>query len=135
MPVILKPTSQTPLSAIALAECPEVAGIPGGVFQLAIGKASMIADQFLNNPVCRKISFTGSTQVGQELIRGAANSVKPLSLELGGLAPVILTTATSMEGGLPAVIPLEFNLSWHYFSCVFNPQRLRTVFLRIRYEK
>ena len=53
-PVILKPASQTPLSAIALAECMEVAGIPGGVFQLAIGKASMIADQFLNNPICEK---------------------------------------------------------------------------------
>ncbi len=107
-PVILKPASQTPLSAIALAECMEVAGIPGGVFQLAIGKASMIADQFLNNPVCRKISFTGSTQVGQELIRGAANSVKPLSLELGGLAPVLIFDDCDLDRAVQETIIAKF---------------------------
>ena len=107
-PVILKPASQTPLSAIALAECMEAAGIPGGVFQLAIGKASMIADQFLNNPICRKISFTGSTQVGQELIRGAANSVKPLSLELGGLAPVLIFDDCDLDRAVQETIIAKF---------------------------
>ena len=107
-PVILKPASQTPLSAIALAECMEAAGIPGGVFQLAIGKASMIADQFLNNPICRKISFTGSTQVGQELIRGAANSVKPLSLELGGLAPVLIFDDCDLDRAVQETIVAKF---------------------------
>ena len=107
-PVILKPASQTPFSAIALAECMEAAGIPGGVFQLAIGKASMIADQFLNNPICRKISFTGSTQVGQELIRGAANSVKPLSLELGGLAPVLIFDDCDLDRAVQETIIAKF---------------------------
>lgn len=88
--VVLKPASKTPLCSIALAECMEAAGIPAGVFQLAIGNAKMIAGEFLSNPHCRKITFTGSTEVGQELIRGAAEYVKPLSLELGGQAPLIV---------------------------------------------
>jgi succinate-semialdehyde dehydrogenase/glutarate-semialdehyde dehydrogenase len=89
-PVVLKPASSTPLSVVALAECIESAGLPRGVFQFVVGRASEIAAEFLENPRCRKISFTGSTEVGRELIRGAANSVKPLSLELGGLNPVLV---------------------------------------------
>lgn len=89
-PVVLKPASQTPLCSILLAQCIDAAGIPAGVFQLVVGDAKMIAREFLSNPICRKISFTGSTSVGRELIRGAAESVKPLSLELGGLAPLLV---------------------------------------------
>lgn len=89
-PTILKPATQTPLSSILFAECVDAAGLPAGVFQLVIGDAPMIAGEFLRNPICRKISFTGSTQVGQELIRRAAETVKPLSLELGGLAPLLV---------------------------------------------
>lgn len=89
-PVVLKPASKTPLSSILLAECMEAAGIPAGVFQIVIGNAAMIAEEFLTNPLCRKVTFTGSTEVGQALIRGAAQSVKPLSLELGGHAPLLV---------------------------------------------
>jgi succinate-semialdehyde dehydrogenase / glutarate-semialdehyde dehydrogenase len=89
-PVILKPASATPLCTVAFAQCVEAAGLPPGVFQLVIGRASEIAAEFLENPLCRKITFTGSTEVGQSLIRGAAAGVKPLSLELGGHAPVLV---------------------------------------------
>lgn len=89
-PVVLKPASKTPLSSVLLAECVEAAGIPAGVFQIVIGKAGMIAEEFLTNSLCRKITFTGSTEVGQSLIRGAAEQVKPLSLELGGQAPLLV---------------------------------------------
>ena len=89
-PVVLKPASATPLSVVALAECVDAAGLPRGVFQFVLGRASEIAAEFLENPRVRKISFTGSTEVGRELIRGAAPHVKPLSLELGGLAPVLV---------------------------------------------
>lgn len=89
-PVVLKPASKTPLCAVALAECMEAAGIPAGVFQLVIGNAGMIAEELLSNSLCRKITFTGSTEVGQNLIRAAADQVKPLSLELGGHAPLIV---------------------------------------------
>jgi len=107
-PVILKPASQTPLSSIAFAECVEAAGIPPGVFQLVIGDAPMIAREFLTNPICRKISFTGSTPVGQELIRGAAHSVKPLSLELGGLAPLLVFDDCDLDRAVQETLVAKF---------------------------
>lgn len=107
-PVILKPASQTPLCAIALAECMETAGVPGGVFQLAIGNAAMIGNAFLTDPICRKISFTGSTKIGQELIRGAANQVKPLSLELGGQAPVLIFEDCDLERAVQETVIAKF---------------------------
>jgi len=107
-PVLLKPASQTPLCAIALAECMETAGIPMGVFQLVIGHAAVIAKAFLMNPICRKISFTGSTRVGQELIRGAAEHVKPLSLELGGHAPVLVFDDCDLDQAVQETIIAKF---------------------------
>ena len=107
-PVILKPASQTPLCAIALAECMESAGVPGGVFQLVIGSAAMIGEAFLSNPICRKISFTGSTKVGQELIRGAARQVKPLSLELGGQAPLLVFEDCDLDRAVRETIIAKF---------------------------
>lgn len=89
-PVLLKPASATPLCALAFAEAVESAGLPAGVFQIVAGSAREIATEFLENPLCRKITFTGSTEVGQSLIRGAAAGIKPLSLELGGHAPVLV---------------------------------------------
>jgi succinate-semialdehyde dehydrogenase/glutarate-semialdehyde dehydrogenase len=89
-PVILKPSRKTPLSAVHLAECMQAAGVPAGVFQMVIGDSEMISREFLSSSICRKVSFTGSTQVGQLLIRNAAETIKPLCLELGGLAPVLV---------------------------------------------
>jgi succinate-semialdehyde dehydrogenase/glutarate-semialdehyde dehydrogenase len=106
--VILKPATQTPLSAIALAQCMEAAGVPEGVFQLAIGNAVMISAEFLSNDICRKISFTGSTRVGQELIRGAAATIKPLCLELGGLAPVLVFDDCDMDQAVRETIIAKF---------------------------
>jgi succinate-semialdehyde dehydrogenase/glutarate-semialdehyde dehydrogenase len=88
--VILKPASATPVCSILFAECVAAAKLPNGVFQVVAGPAREIAQEFLNNPSCRKITFTGSTEVGKSLIQGAANMVKPLSLELGGHAPVLV---------------------------------------------
>lgn len=87
---VLKPAEQTPLSVIAFAECVAAAGLPKGVFQVVLGEASEIGKEFLENALCRKVSFTGSTEVGRLLIAGAANSVKPLSLELGGNGPALV---------------------------------------------
>lgn len=105
-PVILKPASATPLCTIAFAECVEQAELPRNVFQLVLGRASEIAAEFLDNPKCRKISFTGSTEVGKKLIEGAAAGVKPLSLELGGNAPLLVfedaDMNTAVEGALGA---------------------------------
>lgn len=106
--VVLKPSSQTPLCAVALAQCMEAAGIPAGVFQLVMGSARMIAEEFLQNPLCRKITFTGSTEVGRELIRGAAQTVKPLSLELGGLAPLLVFEDCDMDRAVEQTLIAKF---------------------------
>ena len=106
--VILKPAAQTPLSSILFAECVESVGLPAGVFQLVIGDARMIAKQFLTNPLCRKISFTGSTAVGQELIRGAAETIKPLSLELGGLAPLLIFDDCNLDQAVQQTLIAKF---------------------------
>ena len=88
--IVCKPASQTPLSLIGVFECLIDAGLPKGVANLVIGSASEISDEFMQNEAVRKISFTGSTAVGKQLMRQAADQVKRLSLELGGHAPFIV---------------------------------------------
>jgi succinate-semialdehyde dehydrogenase/glutarate-semialdehyde dehydrogenase len=107
-PTILKPASQTPLCNLAFAECCDAAKLPKGVFQLINGPAGMIGGEFLNNPICRKITFTGSTEVGQKLIAGAAKDVKKLSLELGGCAPAIVFDDADLDRAVEGVIGAKF---------------------------
>lgn len=106
--VILKPASATPLCAVALAECIEAAQLPKGVFQLIAGPAAELAREFLENPLCRKITFTGSTEVGRTLIAGAAASIKPLSLELGGHAPVLVFEDADMDAAVEGAMITKF---------------------------
>jgi succinate-semialdehyde dehydrogenase/glutarate-semialdehyde dehydrogenase len=107
-PVILKPASYTPLCNIAFAEACHAAKLPKGVFQLVAGSASEIAAEFLQNPIVRKISFTGSTEVGRKLIAGAAEQVKLLSLELGGLNPVLVFDDADLEKAVEGVMVAKF---------------------------
>jgi succinate-semialdehyde dehydrogenase / glutarate-semialdehyde dehydrogenase len=106
--VILKPASATPLCAVALAECAEAAQLPKGVFQLVAGSAKEIAAEFLENPLCRKITFTGSTEVGRSLIQGAAAGIKPLSLELGGHAPVLVFEDADLDRAVEGAMITKF---------------------------
>jgi len=106
--IVSKPASQTPLSLIAVYECLADAGVPPGVANIVIGPAQEIADEFLENPVCRKISFTGSTEVGKALMRGAAGQVKRLSLELGGHAPLIVFPDADPEAVAKAAVIGKF---------------------------
>jgi succinate-semialdehyde dehydrogenase/glutarate-semialdehyde dehydrogenase len=107
-PVILKPASATPLCAIQFAEAVQEAQLPPGVFQLVVGRADEIAAEMLENPLCRKISFTGSTEVGRELIRGAAHQVTKLSLELGGHAPVLVFDDADLNAAVQGVLMAKF---------------------------
>ena len=107
-PVILKPASRTPLCASVLAECIEAVKLPTGVFQLVAGSASEIGQEFLENPLCRKITFTGSTEVGRKLIEGAARNIKPLSLELGGHAPVLVFPDANLHDAVDGIIMAKF---------------------------
>lgn len=105
---ILKPASATPLCNVAFAEACDAVKLPKGVFQLVAGSASEIADELLNNPLVRKISFTGSTEVGQRLIAGAAAQIKPLSLELGGLNPVLVFDDADLEKAVEGAMLAKF---------------------------
>jgi succinate-semialdehyde dehydrogenase/glutarate-semialdehyde dehydrogenase len=95
--VVHKPASATPLCSVAFAEAVEEANAPPGIYQLINGKAADIGAELLENPICRKISFTGSTEVGRQLIAGAAAQIKKLSLELGGHAPVIVFADADLD--------------------------------------
>lgn len=98
--VVLKPARQTPLSCIAFAECAAAARLPKGVLQVVCGPSNEFGEEFLTNPLCRKVTFTGSTEVGRILIRNAAESVKPLSLELGGNGPLLVFEDADLERAL-----------------------------------
>ena len=106
--VILKPASATPLCAVALAECVDASKLPEGVFQVVLGRSADIAAEFLGNPLCRKISFTGSTEVGRTLIEGAAVGIKPLSLELGGHAPVLIFEDANLGAAVEGALITKF---------------------------
>lgn len=115
-PVLLKPARQAPLCSVLFAECVHAAGLPKNVFQLVAGPASEIGAEFLENPRCRKISFTGSTEVGQKLIRGAADQVKLLSLELGGQAPALVFADANLDQAIEGVLAAKFRNSGQ--SCI-----------------
>ena len=106
--IVCKPASQTPLCLIQVFECLEAAGPPPGVANLVIGPAQEIADEFLENPAVRKISFTGSTEVGKQLMRAAADQIKRLSLELGGHAPFIVFPDADPEVGAQIAVTGKF---------------------------
>ena len=88
--VVSRPADQTPLTLMMLFECLDEAGVPPGVANLVIAPSRQVADAFFEHPAVQKISFTGSTEVGKQLIRRSADGVKRLSLELGGHAPLIV---------------------------------------------
>src|SRR5262245_36861922 len=106
--VVCKPASQTPLSLVQVFECLIEAGLPAGVANLVMGPAQEIADEFLENPICRKISFTGSTEVGKQLMKGAADQMKRISLELGGPAPFIVFPDADPEVGAKIAVTGKF---------------------------
>ena len=106
--VVLKPASATPLSAIELARCVDTIGLPKGVFQVVAGQASEIAEEMLQYPKCRKISFTGSTEVGKKLIVGAAQTCTELSLELGGNAPLIIFADADFDQAVEGALITKF---------------------------
>jgi succinate-semialdehyde dehydrogenase/glutarate-semialdehyde dehydrogenase len=106
--VVLKPASQTPLSALALAHLAELAGLPKGVFNVVTGSAAAIGGELTGNPAVRKISFTGSTEVGRELIRQSADTVKKLSLELGGNAPFLVFDDADIDAAIEGALISKF---------------------------
>ena len=106
--VVLKPASQTPFSALALAELAERAGVPKGVFNVITGSAAEIGGELTSNPVVRKLSFTGSTEVGKVLMAQCASTVKKVSLELGGNAPFIVFDDADLDAAVEGAIQSKY---------------------------
>jgi succinate-semialdehyde dehydrogenase / glutarate-semialdehyde dehydrogenase len=106
--VVLKPASQTPFSALALAELAERAGVPKGVFNIVTGSAAEIGGELTANPIVRKLSFTGSTEIGKVLMAQCAGTVKKLSLELGGNAPFIVFDDADLDTAVEGAIASKY---------------------------
>ncbi|WP_307408100.1 NAD-dependent succinate-semialdehyde dehydrogenase [Neobacillus ginsengisoli] len=105
---VIKPANQTPLTALKMAELAHKAGIPNGVLNVITGRSSEIGDVWLKDPRVTKITFTGSTEVGKTLMRGAAENVKKVSLELGGNAPFIVMEDANLEKAAVGLIQSKF---------------------------
>ncbi len=106
--VVIKPASQTPFSALALAELAERAGVPKGVLNVITGKASEIGAELASNPTVRKLSFTGSTEIGKLLMAQCSSTVKKLSLELGGNAPFIVFDDADLDAAVEGAVASKY---------------------------
>jgi len=106
--MVVKPATATPFSALALAELGERAGIPGGVFSVITGSAAAIGNEMSANPIVRKLTFTGSTEIGKQLMVQCAATVKKISLELGGNAPFIVFDDADLDAAVEGAIASKY---------------------------
>ena len=106
--LVLKPASQTPFSALALAELANRAGIPEGVFNVVTGSASEVGNELTGNPLVRNLSFTGSTEIGRQLMEQCAKDIKKVSLELGGNAPFIVFDDADLDKAVEGALASKF---------------------------
>lgn len=116
-PVVVKPASQTPFSALALAQLALEAGFPPGVFNVLTGEAAEIGAELTENPIVRKLSFTGSTGVGKMLMRQCADTVKKISLELGGHAPFIVFADADLDEAVEGAVASKYRNSGQTCVC------------------
>lgn len=105
---VSKPAPQTPFSALALAELATRAGVPAGVFNVVTGDAEAIGGELTSNPKVRKLSFTGSTAIGKKLIAQCANTVKKVSMELGGNAPFIVFDDADLDAAVQGAMASKY---------------------------
>lgn len=115
---IVKPAPDTPFSALALAKLAEMAGVPAGVFNVVTGDAIAIGSQLSAHPAVRKLSFTGSTAVGKTLMRQCADTVKKVSLELGGNAPFIVFNDADLPRAVAGAMAAKFRNAGQTCVCV-----------------
>ncbi|WP_321810640.1 MULTISPECIES: NAD-dependent succinate-semialdehyde dehydrogenase [unclassified Burkholderia] len=116
--MVLKPSEETPLSAFALAVLAERAGVPAGVFNVVSGDAVAIGETLTSSSVVRKLSFTGSTRVGKLLAKQSADTLKKLSLELGGNAPFIVFDDADLDAAVTGAIASKFRNTGQTCVCV-----------------
>lgn len=116
-PMVVKPAPQTPFSALALAVLAERAGVPAGVLNVVTGPAQVIGDEILDNPLVRKLSFTGSTRTGKYLMQRCAGTLKRLSLELGGNAPFIVFDDANLDAAVAGALVSKYRNSGQTCVC------------------
>jgi succinate-semialdehyde dehydrogenase/glutarate-semialdehyde dehydrogenase len=114
---IVKPASQTPYSALALADLAERAGVPKGVFSVVTGSATVIGGELTANPVVRKLSFTGSTEIGAKLMAQCAPTIKKMSMELGGNAPFIVFDDADLDAAIAGAMASKYRNSGQTCVC------------------
>ena len=107
-PIVVKPATQTPFSALALAVLAEDAGVPPGVFSVVTGTASAIGGEMTSNPIVRKVTFTGSTEIGRMLMQQSASSIKKVSMELGGNAPFIVFDDADLDAAVEGLMASKY---------------------------
>lgn len=116
-PIVVKPATQTPYSALALAVLAEEAGVPPGVFSVLTGSASAIGAEMTSNALVRKVSFTGSTEVGRLLMQQSASSIKKVSMELGGNAPFIVFEDADLDAAIEGAMASKYRNSGQTCVC------------------
>lgn len=116
-PIVIKPAAQTPYSALALAVLAEEAGIPAGIFNVVTGSAAAIGGEMTSNPLVRKLTFTGSTEVGRKLMEQCAPTIKKLSLELGGNAPFIVFDDADLDAAVAGAMASKYRNSGQTCVC------------------
>ena len=116
--MVVKPASATPYSALALAELAERAGIPAGVFNVITGSAGAISTALTDSPILRKLSFTGSTEVGSKLMAQCAKHIQKVSLELGGNAPFIVFDDANLDKAVEGAMASKFRNTGQTCVCV-----------------
>ena len=136
--MIVKPATETPLSALALGELAIQAGIPKGVLQIVTGKSSVVGDVLTQDKRIHKLSFTGSTEVGRKLMAQCADTIKKLSLELGGNAPFIVFEDANLEKAAEGLIAAKYRNAGQTCVCanrIYVHERIKDDFLAIYQQK
>ena len=107
-PMVIKPATATPYSALALCELAERAGIPAGLISVVTGASGAIGGELTSNPIVRKLTFTGSTEIGKKLIEQCASTVKKVSMELGGNAPFIVFDDADIDAAIVGAMQSKY---------------------------
>ena len=115
--MIIKPATDTPLSALAMAELAHRAGVPAGVLNVIVGNPRMVAEEITSSPIVRALSFTGSTEVGKALMAASAKTVKKVAMELGGNAPLIVFDDADIDVAVAGTIASKFRNSGQTCVC------------------
>lgn len=115
--IVVKPASQTPLSALALAELASRAGLPPGVLSVVTGDAQTVGTALLRHPLVRKVTFTGSTKTGKKILEECAKSVKKVTMELGGNAPFLVFSDADLDAAVEGLMASKFRNSGQTCVC------------------